>query len=609
MLWLTLAVLAAAAGAAFVYLGRERLGVSGAGLALLRTLALAALLVLLVNAARERRAGREPATVLLDASLSLAAAGGQWSAAADTARRLAGERGTVLRFGSEPGAYVGGEPDAGRSLAVPALRAAAARGGPVYLVTDGELEDGGTVPEALLVGVTPIVLPRETVPDAAIRDLGLPRTISADDSLEIRVEIVTRGALPDSTAVLEVAVGNRVLVRRPVPLPPPPGAGHRTVALPPGTLPPGTHVLDVRLVTSGDREPRDDVRRRPVTVGAVPDVVLVASPPGWESRFLARELADVTGSGVRAFAEIVPGRWVDMRSGRAVPADRVTEAVRGTALVIRIGGHTGGGGLSIARTLRAMWIWPAGADALAGDWYPATPVPASPLAGRLSGVEWDSVPPVAAMLPLAPAPDAWVALSARLGRRGAERPLILGRDSGGVRTLTTAGDGVWRWALRGGAPREAYRALLAAGVDWLLATGRAASTARMSATEVVPRGVPAAFRWRGDSVPSTPVRVTLATDDSTRSVELSFDGRGDARLLLEPGVYRWRAPEVAGAGGLVVVEEYSDEFVARAVAVPAGIAWAGTRRLVGARETWWVFALALGALLVEWAWRIRKGLP
>jgi hypothetical protein len=60
---------------------------------------------------------------------------------------------------------------------------------------------------------------------------------------------------------------------------------------------------------------------------------------------------------------------------------------------------------------------------------------------------------------------------------------------------------------------------------------------------------------------------------------------------------------------LVVVEDYSDEFVARALAVPAGVAWAGARRLVGARETWWVFALALGALFLEWAWRIRKGLP
>jgi hypothetical protein len=476
----------------------------------------------------------------------------------------------------------------------------------VYLVTDGELEDGGTVPEALLAGVTPIVLPRETVPDAAIRDLSLPRSVSAGDSLEIRVEIVTRGALPDSTAVLEIALADRVLVRRRVPLPPPPGAGHRTVVLPPGALGPGTHVLDVRLVTAGDREPRDDVRRRLVTVGAVPDVVLVASPPGWESRFLARELADVTGSTVRAFAEIVPGRWVDMRTGRPVPDARVAEAVRGAVLVIRLGDRRGAPW--VARTARAIWIWPAGADALAGDWYPATPVPASPLAGRLSGVEWDSVPPVAAMLPLAPPPETWVALSARLGRRGAERPLLLGRDSAGVRTLITAGDGVWRWALRGGAPREAYRALLAVGVDWLLATGRTAGIARMSATEVVPRGVPAAFRWRGDSVPTTPIRVTLAGADSTRTADLAFDGGGEARILLEPGVYRWRAADV-GAGGLVVVEDYSDEFVARAAAVPAGVAWTGARRLVGARETWWVFALALGALLVEWAWRIRKGLP
>jgi hypothetical protein len=78
--------------------------------------------------------------------------------------------------------------------------------------------------------------------------------------------------------------------------------------------------------------------------------------------------------------------------------------------------------------------------------------------------------------------------------------------------------------------------------------------------------------------------------------------------LLDPGVYRWRAADL-NASGLVVVEEYSDEFVARPVAVPAGSAWQPPTRRVGARETWWMFALALGALVVEWAWRIRRGLP
>ncbi|HET7040364.1 MAG TPA: hypothetical protein VFH97_10795, partial [Gemmatimonadales bacterium] len=497
--------------------------------------------------------------------------------------------------------------DQGRSLAVPALRAAAARGGRIFLVTDGELEDGGAVPEALLAGVVPVVLPRDTVPDAALREAALPRTIRAEDSLEIRVEIVTRGPLPDTAALLEVSAGGRRLARRTVALPPSPGAGYRAIVVPPRSLAPGTHVLDVRLTTGGDREPRNDRRRRPVTVGVVPDVVLLASPPDWESRFLARELADVTGSPVRAFSEIAPGRWVDMRTGGQVAAPQVAQAARGAALVVRVG-VVRADGASGSRA-RATWNWPTGDDALVGDWYPSAPVPASPLTGRLGAVEWDSVPPVAAMIPLAPPPDGWVALSARLVRRGAERPLLVGHDSAGRRTLTTAAEGLWRWALRGGAPREAYRAMLAGGVDWLLATGRGGADGAITAAEVVPRGLPVTFRRPGAPGPAGPVAVTLTGDDTARTDTLAFDARGEARLLLPPGVYRWRVDLGPDARGTVVVEEYSDEFVARPVAVPAGVEPGEGRRRVGARETWWMFALALAALIGEWAWRTRRGLP
>jgi hypothetical protein len=601
MLWLILAALAAAVGASLVYLGRERMGLAGAGLALLRTLALLALVALLVNAARELRVARGPATVLLDASLSLGAAGGHWREAVDTARRLAGERGAVFRLGAAAAPFADGEPDEGRSLALPALRTAAAGGGRIYLVTDGELEDGGAVPEDLLAGLVPVVLPRDPIPDAALREAALPRMVSEEDSLEIRVEIVTRGSLADTAALLEVTAAGRPLARRRVALPPSPGAGHRAIVLPPRTLGPGSHVLDIRLTTAGDREPRNDARRRPVTVGVVPDVVLVASPPDWESRFLARELADVTGSPVRAFAEVGDGRWVDMRTGTRVPQSQVAQAVRGATLLVAVGDPRVTGP-------RARWIWPRDDEPLTGDWYPVAPVPASPLAGRLGGVEWDSVPPVAAMQPVAPPLDGWVALSARLVRRGAERPLLLGQDSAGRRSLTTAGDGLWRWALRGGAPREAYRALLAAGVDWLLATGRAGGGTAITATEVVPRGLPVTFRRQGETAAGT-VAITLAGHDTTRTDTLAFDARGEARLTLAPGVYRWRAAEGGGAAGVVVVEEYSDEFVARPVSVPAGVALGEARRRVGARDTWWIFALALGALIGEWAWRTRRGLP
>jgi hypothetical protein len=109
-------------------------------------------------------------------------------------------------------------------------------------------------------------------------------------------------------------------------------------------------------------------------------------------------------------------------------------------------------------------------------------------------------------------------------------------------------------------------------------------------------------------LPSAPVAVTVTTGDSTRRADLGFDAQGEARWLLEPGVYRWQAAAV-GAAGLAVVEPYSDEFVARARAVPAGTAWLAAGRRVGARDTWWIYALALGALVAEWALRMRRGLP
>ncbi len=103
MVAVVIATVLAAALAGAVYLGRERLGVEGVGLAALRTVAFGALFLALFNPGRlSRISGRAP-TVLVDASLSMGAAGSRWQAALDSARVLAGSGaggGTILRFGS-----------------------------------------------------------------------------------------------------------------------------------------------------------------------------------------------------------------------------------------------------------------------------------------------------------------------------------------------------------------------------------------------------------------------------------------------------------------------------------------------------------------------------
>jgi hypothetical protein len=90
---------------------------------------------------------------------------------------------------------------------------------------------------------------------------------------------------------------------------------------------------------------------------------------------------------------------------------------------------------------------------------------------------------------------------------------------------------------------------------------------------------------------------------------LRFDAQGQAVLHLPPDVYRWRLPDGLERG-LVIVEEYSDEWRPGAVTVASqdGDADAG-RVAVAARDRWWWFALAIAAFAGEWAWRRRQGLP
>ncbi len=604
MLWLTAALLAGAAAAFYVYVVRERLGPAALGLALLRTAAFAALLLLLVNAVRTRRVERAP-TVLLDASLSLQATGGRWTTALDTARSLAGRAGTVWRMADGLLPFDTTEPEGGRSLVGPALRAVTARG-PVVIVTDGELEDVAALPADLREATTVVLVPRDTVPDVALTEVAVDRLVTPGDTVHLMLELATWGTLPDTMATLEVRAAGRRLLQTRLRLPPAPGRGRRALALPPGALRPGTHVLEVQVTAAGDREPRDDVRLRLVTVSATPTIVLVASPPDWESRFLARELQSIVPAGVRAYAEPVPGRWLDVSTQRAVPASRVTGAAGAAALVVVRGTwRPPAGG-------RARWDWPgeAGAarTAVVGDWYVRGQVPGSPLAAALSGFEWDSLPPLTSVLPQAVAPRAWAVLAARAGRRGAERPVLVGTDSGSARVLTTLADGWWRWAHRGGAAREAYRGLVAAGVDWLLGSTARARGGAVVVSDVVPRGVPVTFAWRGDGPAPAVLAVELEGADSAVARVLPLDPAGVAELRLPPGTYRWRV-RPADASGWTVVESYSSEFHPGPVVAAWQAAAVAPRGVEGAREAWWIFAVALVALLTEWAWRTRRGLP
>ncbi len=579
-------------------------------MAALRTVGLGALILLFVNPARSVRVGGGPPTVLLDVSLSMDAAGGHWQEALDTARALAGDGGLVLRFGAGVAPFDTQPPVEGVTRLRDGLTAARARGAPTVVVTDGEITDANALPPTLLLGTTFVLLPRDTVPGAALLDVHLPNRAQRGDSVAVSLTVGTWGALQPPSATVEVHQGERRLLAREVDLPAAPGTARRRIVLRPNLLRIGEHVLRFRLVVPGDHEVRDNERLRVITVSEQPAVVVIVDPADWEGRFLVRALADVARTTVRGYARIGADKWIEMRSLNPVSEATVRSAARSAGLLVL----RGSGEAAVGAGRRGpVWHWPAGsgtlAELFAGDWYVSRELPVSPLAGRLAAVEWDSLPPLTGVVPLVPGGQEWLGLWARQGRRGAARPVLVGVDSAGIRELTTAGAGLWRWAFRGGAAGEAYRTILALGADWLLQSSAMPRAARLSSATVAARGVPVVFRWRGDSVPDSTV-VVIEGDDGPRRVALGFDADGVALVSLEPGIYRWTAPALGGERGLAVVEPYSDEFPPGTVASLPPRSGGGMVRLEShVRDRWWLFVVALLAFVGEWAWRQRRGLP
>ena len=590
----------------------------------LRTLGLAALLLLLWNPSATRPApGDAQPVVLLDASLSMQADGDQrWRAALDSAQRAA-RGGIIWRFGRAVGAFDTAPPAQGASRLGPALEAAAVRGGEVVVITDGEVSDLAGLAPDLLVRPRVIHLPRASAWDAFVARVAGPARVMGNDTVRLTALFGAGGARRSGLGAREgggqlgvFANGVRLASRR-VRVPDS-GIVSTELLLPANRLyesrapsrGPRFVALEVRLEGVGDAEPRDDARVHVVEVSPEPEAVLLAAPPSWDSRFLAAALEGVARVPLRVFIDPTASRgtsgsWRDGRTLTPVSAAEVARAVRGARLVVLVGNATavGGGGAP-----PALLRWPA-APARRGDWYVESPA-ASPLAGVLAGVDWSALPPATSLLEMRPDSGALVVLAATLSRRGAPRPAAILADSAGRRSATVLTDGLWRWQFRGGAAAVAYRTLVAGMVDWLLGGDRGSGTADRVAPEdrVVPNGMPVVWNWTGLGEPRS-VAVRLDAPAGARTDTLRFGPEGRTELLLPPGVYRYR---VAGGEeqGVVVVETYSDEWRPQRVALTSQAGAPAVRLVtVELRARWWLFVLAIMAFVAEWAWRRRQGLP
>lgn len=581
-------------------------------LMILRGIAVVSLILLLWNPASSRLlpAGDQP-LVLLDASLSMSDA--PWRAALDSARGYARQRAVVWRFGTAVSAFDTAPPIAGASHLAPALEAAAGRAGEVVVVTDGEIDDVAAIPADLLRRPRVIVQPRAPFFDAYVAGVEGPRHVTRTDTIRLRVSYGTAGRRDGGRgtgkAALVVSLEGRRLASQAVTLPDS-GVLTTEITLPASHVPrPGWSVLDVRIEGVRDQEPRDDSRQFVVDVSLEPAAVIFASPPDWETRFLARTLGDVARVPVKVFVETEAGRWRDGATLAPVATSVLTTAAANARLVIAMGepararAFTGG-------SRNAVLLWPTNGQP--GDWYVERPL-SSPFTAALAGVNWDSLPPATAVVAQThdSSPATTVALVARLARRGQPRPIVTLEDRNGERIATVRAAGLWRWAFRGGAAQEGYRSVVAALVDWLLRERGAGNRQRAAPAALeAPNGLPIVWRWTSPP-PDTarPLAITLRSDETTRTDTLRFDAAGRAELLLPPGVYRYTlsgGPEQ----GVVVVETYSDEWLPHAPALGAQPGEATSRfASIGLRDRWWLFVIAIAALATEWALRRRQGLP
>jgi hypothetical protein len=597
---LLLALTAAVALAALAYLPLASLGSKRWVPAAFRAAAVAVLALLLLDPLLP--AGRKTRPlVLLDVSLSLAAAGGQWARAVDTALGL-GE----VRLVGDDSPRTDTAPTRGTSRFAPAVRAAAAVGRPLVLVSDGELTDAYELDPSLLRGARVVVLPRDSVADVALTSFTGPDRAVLGDTVRFEVEIGVRGpagAPRTDSLALVLAVGRRVLLRRP--LGPSPGPSRRVqLELPAAALGAGTHVLRVALVGGADAEPRDDARLRLVRVAATPGAVLLASPGDWDARFLHRALRDVADIPVRGFIRL-GAAWRRMEDLEPATEAEVTRAAQAADLLVLKGAA---GQYAAGSRARGIVRWPSGADEasiLPGDWYLGA-AGVSPLGGLLAGIPAESLPPLQRMVEAPTSEAAWVGATAQAGRRGTPRPVLTGETRGRRREVVVRADGLWRWAFRGGASEQAYRSLVAGLATWLLAAPDSAVGAARPVQAVVQRGLPIRFAWAGGGAPGD-VPVRLQSDSAEVVDTLAFDGAGRAELWLEPGI--WRYTLGSGGGGVLAVEEYSDEWLPRPVMLAA--ASGGEPPSAPGeplRTRWWPYLLGVLALGAEWFSRRRLGL-
>ena len=588
------------------YGGRDlRFGASAIGPALLRAAAVAVIIALLLDAPAGRRKPLAPWVALdVSASWERGRDSAAWRQALRDARAARAE--SLFLFGDSLRAVASIDgltsPHDLASNARPAVERALGRGHPVVVVTDGELADPDALKD-LPAGSRVVVVSRAPAADLAVASLELPRALVSGDTVEVRVGLIagSRGA---AAGRLALDVGGTPMLTSPVDALA--AYAERTITLRARIeAREGPAVVRAVVASPGDAEPRNDTLSVAVDVSRAASAVFVSTSPDFDSRYALSVLRGALAVPTRGYFRVAPGAWRVDGVLTPVTETEVRTAFREAPVAI-LHGDTSAFGAPRAATAGplALVVPAAGSD---GEWY-AVDAPPSPLAAALSGLPWDSLPPIT--LTGAPPAGQWNALEARRGREQERRVVIAGTDAP-RRVVVVAGSGMWRWRFRGGESSDAFTALWGSLFDWLAAE-RADRRAAVPTGGLVRAGEP--VRWQRGSAADSSVLVIVrrlgARTDSARVDSLRLRFRPEASVTDSPplaaGLY---SATVRGGTALVAVNA-SREWLPRAPRVQAGEvggagASDGAPRL---RAFGWPYGLIVLCLCGEWVVRRRKGM-
>ncbi len=641
-------LLAAGALSAWLYLRREsRVRLKGLLLAV-RLLVVFLLAALVWNPPLPGGASSSPAaTVILDGSESMRTLSidgrSIWEHALEVAQSHERNGAEVILAGDRARrtstAELSGQIPAGlRSQVADAVGIAVQSGArEIVLLTDGRVADVARAAQAARGAGAELRAPPlpEGRPNLGISGFELTRGASSGDSLEGWIEL--QGEASGDSARVEFLAEGAILERTLLEAPPG-GARRAEVRL---FLEPGVAAGAVTArITSADGFELDDERIAPLDAEEVPaEIILLAAGASWESKHLLSVLERVTGLSGRGFIRTGDDRYQEFAGATAHAVDSALngEGARAAARFARLivvveadedtpewffSARSGGAGLLVLAR-NAAGAESAGLEASANSGDLAYPARSSlPL---IAGAAFADLPLLEQRASSADASWTRALEVRRVGQPDLQGALFLREEEtlgecsrGGPcgRTAVALAGGFWRWAVREGEARAAYRGLWSGAADWLIAGDQVDALDGVVPNPLVqPSERPTAWRAPGRAGEDVQLVVfdSLGEVKARARTRISPDGTFMGPPLPE-GAYEYQA---SAGGEERVGRVFSSRWSGDALRpkrdlsdffVPGGAELARFASGRALRSSPWIYLLILAALCAEWIGRRRAGL-